>query len=370
MFAAPYVISGMNRTAWLRLPNAASRLFVNLVLDLTVDWAHPHWSVRPLSISHLLHLWPGPRPSGTDEIRTRQPQDRDRALRGAIETELLWRLKQQLPDVTPTGAALATHEHEPTVQSAGNCQQCAAFLEAGSSVPDLRPALFDALDSNSSAVVLCVVPSLVSEMLAMGWHRISIHRVPKRYMRLDQEGKQSPKPFVEGLMEFLYPTPDSGQPDEEPVAFVRRVLYDRPSRFSFPAIGAIDEVSLVQTPGDVFLHHKGVPDSPNKLFPATEELNAASEKWAAYIRLALPRNPVSLANAFKISSDGSVQGIRRPEHRQFWAVYDSGQNVSKLLSVRSLLGKDDRERLDACVSWAGLAVALWNEAPTRSPALL
>src|SRR2546428_4390158 len=108
MFFAPYVLTGQDREAWLALPNDASRSFTQLFLHITSDRTHPYWGIRPLTVSHLADLWPGPRPlqPRSDPCPTckrpmptgaKRKDDPSRTLRGAVEAELLWRLRRKLP---------------------------------------------------------------------------------------------------------------------------------------------------------------------------------------------------------------------------------------------------------------------------------
>lgn len=362
MFMAPYVFSGPSAAAMRELPNDAARLLVHLMVDLSADRTHPYWSVRPLSLSHLRRLWPGLRPPGVSA-----PQDRARALRGAVESELRSRVEQALPDV-PFGAS--QHEHNASIQREGNCPSCAPFLNAeGVQLPEIREDVLNAVVADDGAAVLRLVPSLLSEMIAGGWTTSFVHRLANGFL-LDPQKKHADKPFQERLRDGLWPTPALAGAERR-ATLIRKLVYDKPGSFSFPAEGPdIDGISLLTTPGDIFLQLRQVPDTMSKIVQAADDLDAAAETWAGYFRLAVPAHSVFVADTFKVDSEGILSGLRRPEHRRFWSIEDSGVNLAKLISSRRLLSPSDAERLDASIAWAGLAVGLWEEAPIRSLALL
>jgi hypothetical protein len=361
MFMAPYVFSGPTAAAWHDLPNDASRLLVHLLVDLTADRAHPYWSVRPLSLSHLRRLWPGARPDGVEARK-----DRARTLRSAVEAELGARLEEALPDVA-TGAQ---HQHDKTIREEGNCSVCAQLLaQEGPTPPDLREQVLKAVAENDTVTLLKIVPSVVSEMIAQGWTTSFVHRLANGFL-LDPQKKQTGRSFDDRLREGLSPA-QTGTSAERWATLRRELVYDKPGSFSFPP-GApdIDGVNLVITPGHLFLQLRQVPDTLSRTLQAADTLDTAAATWAAYFRLAVPGHSVSVAGTFKIDADGNVSGIRRPEHRRLWSVKDAGSSLAKLIATRRLLEESDAARLDAAVAWSGLAVALWEEAPIRSLALL
>ena len=206
-------------------------------------------------------------------------------------------------------------------------------------------------------------------MIAQGRTTSFVHRVTNTFL-LDPKKKYQEKSFQERLRDLLWPTTAIAEAERRAVLY-RKLVYDKPGSFGFPAEGPdIDGVSLVVTSGDVFLRHHQVPDTMHEIVQAADALDTAAETWAAYVRAAMPGHSVSLGATFKVDTDGTLSGLRRPEHRRFWSIEDAGLGLAKLISTRRLLSASDVERLDAAVAWIGLAVALWEEAPIRSLALL
>jgi hypothetical protein len=151
----------------------------------------------------------------------------------------------------------------------------------------------------------------------------------------------------------------------------REVRYDQSGPFP-PSAGldAIDGVSFYLSGADVLLEMGDISGEPSAVERAVGKLGVASEKWIAYLRVALPREGLFLGNLIKVLPSARIQTLRLPENRRFWTTADTRAGFSRLLRARARMSEEDRERLDAAMTWAGLAMSLWSESPVRALALM
>jgi hypothetical protein len=139
------------------------QLFLARWLQLLYDEAHPHWSLRPLSIRNLRNLYP-------NNFNARNKQ-----LVFAIEDELLRRLSSQAPDVN--GVA-DVHPHSADYGRAP-CATCKRVLTSSNltfqdKLPELVERLIASIDSGDEEAVLALTPVIASEAVAAN--------VPLRFM--------------------------------------------------------------------------------------------------------------------------------------------------------------------------------------------
>lgn len=351
MFEAPYVLAGVLADAVAALPNDAWRVHLHLLLDITVDRAHPYWAVRPFSITHLRKLWPGPATGPSDQVRS---------LRAAVENELAARSLQRSPDIAPYATP---HDHFKPTSRIGGCAICGPILASNLPVA-VETDLRDALNANDVAQVSALTPLHVSELLADGWTLGVLHRSTLAWLNTYRESAAS------GLRLPFGDVEQHTQPEAQAGMLFRRLIFDHPSVFSGrTSATTVDGVRFIGTSDDAFLHLADVSAQPLELARGSYRLDIAGQVWSSYVRLTLPGRLITLGDTLHVRLD-HIKTVRRAEHRRFWSTDVADSNLVQLIAARQRFTEEDRARLDAAVGWAGLAVTLWPEDTTRALALM
>lgn len=367
MIEALYVLVADERKAWLGLPNEAARVFLQEFVSVTADRSHPHWALRPFSLSHVIALWPGLPAAGSDPRK-----DPRRALRNAVLDEFLARSLGTEPDVAHL-PPVAKHEHD----SKTLCQQCANSIETAASqktptVPSLTQSLLSALDQNEWNVVPALVQALACELLAKPLSRRHLHRTALSFV-LDPGKRQTGdlSTFRRRVAVFLQPEGPPPTPAPTTCLLRRSLSAKLPEGFaSLPYAPRIDN-SRIQRTGRAFSVLVGdIEDRSSPMELAADKLRAATEVWISYLRLALPDKNVVPTPTIDVSSSDKLRQVLPPLYRRFWSREDAGRALKRLLDARAAYQGTDQARLDAAVAWIGLAMALLNENPARAAGLV
>lgn len=356
MFYSPFVIGGASREGWLSLPAGAWRTYVHIGLDITADRAHPHWGARPLSISPLVSLWPGPAPA-VDAKR-----DTSRSLRGAVEAELCARGVEGQPDVV---GRLSVHSHIPKIQKYGGCAECGAVLATPprNMLVEIWRLLQRSLQDNDTESVLVQTPVAISELIARGVSPSMIHGGIIRALRERAEHGAIGAPWrPEDILE-----PSVGAQANDSPMLLRRIEHDRTA---FPLSAGMEEIegtTLYVTGEDTFLRLDSKKDLSRAIAERREQLGSAAEAWMAYLRLALPRDRLFLAETVSVGGQPPrPQVLHDREYRRLWSGEDTRQGLARLLRARANISTAGRERLDAAVTLIGSSISLWPESPVRA----
>jgi hypothetical protein len=132
----------------------------------------------------------------------------------------------------------------------------------------------------------------------------------------------------------------------------------------------IEGVALRRQGRDVYIVAEGVPDLLTDQERAGEKLREIGETWVAYLRLATPRRRVRSAHDIQIGGSARRKHLLPPHHRALWSSEGAGTGMKALLDARCKYGQHAQLRLDAAMSWAGLALDLWHESPQRAAPIM
>lgn len=360
MFEALYALVGAERNAWLGLRNEASRLFFQEFATSTSDRAHPHWAVRPLSISHLASLWPAPE-AGRASRATR-------SLTVALETELLARSIEGTPDVA---GYLVEHPHTLNSQ----CTICAQYardpLVQAESLHRMAERVFKAIAEDDLSCLPALANVLASELITKGASRRHLHRTALTFV-LDPSNRHTGDlaDFDRRLAALIEP---SDPPPDVPARteLFRALGVKCPKGFN----------ALLQAPSINSSHMRiqrrsiavslgGIADRSNAIEVAAEEIRSASEIWLSYLRLALAEKATMPSGVITVLNSNRLSTVHPAVYRRLWSGVDAGRSLRRLLDARAGYCREDQERMDAGVAWIGIALVLLNENPARAAGLV
>ena len=220
---------------------------------------------------------------------------------------------------------------------------------------------------NSSDVngVLTETPVLIEDLIAQGETLASIRSSVYRALRDRTAFGDYATPW---RAEDLF-VPRSHIPTR--VSLYRQILHARPSSFPLSAgMDAVDGVSLHVSGPEVCLELPDVSADASEILRAAAQLGMTAETWIAYLRVALPDEPIALGETMKVVPSGRMVVVPREEYRRLWTADGKRGGALRLLRARKRMSRNDAERLDAAMTWAGLSMWLWAESPVRALSLV
>ncbi len=335
------------------------QLFLARWLQLLYDEVHPRWSLRPLSLGNLGHLY-----------RNTQNTHHSKQLVIAIEDEVLRRLDAGEPDAASVPHPGSHSDDYQQRERTGPCPACATILAAPKSsqkgLLDLVEELIESIGQNDEHRVLLLTPAVVAEAVATG--------VPPRYMMqtcrnyvLNPNPKRKPSgSFRDRLVEFLLHgvarQPRSTPPPPSPTrcSLRREILLKLPSAARIPSrmgskeLGFLEmERKTIKTPRRLWITQPNVDDILGAREDASATLRTMTPGWLALLRFCFPELLVQTQQYCEVNPKRDP--LECPGHRQSFSHRQVGRNC---LALERLIA-DDTAR--ASLYWLSLAYHVWGE---------